>query len=621
MSKEPGALHNLDDLTIDYMNTSTQNTLKEIEHLLPVRAAEMMGQCIDIFHKDPSHQRRLLADPSNLPHKTHIQVGDEILDLLVTAIRDSDGKYVAPMLTWSIITEQVKADAEASRLLQMVDEMPMSVVMCDTENFAINYVNKASVENLKRLEHLLPCKVDDIMGQSIDIFHKDPSHQRRILSDPKNLPHKANIELGEEVLSLEVAAIRDKQGEYLGPMLTWSIVTEQVKADAEAARLLQMVDEMPMSVVMCDTENFAINYVNKASVANLKTLEHLLPCKVDDIMGQSIDIFHKDPSHQRRILSDPNNLPHKALITLGEEKLDLAVSAIHDKQGGYIGPMLTWSVVTDQVRIATNVKDVVDVVAAAATEMDSTAQTMTATADSTSLQATAVAAASEEASTNVQTVAAAAEQLASSITEISRQVAKSSEIALSAAEEAERTNETVETLAEAGQKIGEIVELINNIAGQTNLLALNATIEAARAGDAGKGFAVVASEVKSLANQTAKATEEIAEQIGAIQTVTNETVTAITSIRGTIGNINEIAAGIASAVEEQGAATEEITRNVQQASDGTAEVSKNITGVTQGANETSSAASQVQAAAGELSNNAAKMNDEIMAFLKQLNAA
>ncbi len=603
------------------MNTSTQNTLKEIEHLLPVRAAEMMGQCIDIFHKDPSHQRRLLADPSNLPHKTHIQVGDEILDLLVTAIRDSDGKYVAPMLTWSIITEQVKADAEASRLLQMVDEMPMSVVMCDTENFAINYVNKASVENLKRLEHLLPCKVDDIMGQSIDIFHKDPSHQRRILSDPKNLPHKANIELGEEVLSLEVAAIRDKQGEYLGPMLTWSIVTEQVKADAEAARLLQMVDEMPMSVVMCDTENFAINYVNKASVANLKTLEHLLPCKVDDIMGQSIDIFHKDPSHQRRILSDPNNLPHKALITLGEEKLDLAVSAIHDKQGGYIGPMLTWSVVTDQVRIATNVKDVVDVVAAAATEMDSTAQTMTATADSTSLQATAVAAASEEASTNVQTVAAAAEQLASSITEISRQVAKSSEIALSAAEEAERTNETVETLAEAGQKIGEIVELINNIAGQTNLLALNATIEAARAGDAGKGFAVVASEVKSLANQTAKATEEIAEQIGAIQTVTNETVTAITSIRGTIGNINEIAAGIASAVEEQGAATEEITRNVQQASDGTAEVSKNITGVTQGANETSSAASQVQAAAGELSNNAAKMNDEIMAFLKQLNAA
>ena len=472
---------NLDDLTIDYMNTSTQNTLKEIEHLLPVRAAEMMGQCIDIFHKDPSHQRRLLADPSNLPHKTHIQVGDEILDLLVTAIRDCDGKYVAPMLTWSIITEQVKADAEASRLLQMVDEMPMSVVMCDTENFAINYVNKASVENLKRLEHLLPCKVDDIMGQSIDIFHKDPSHQRRILSDPKNLPHKANIELGEEVLSLEVAAIRDKQGEYLGPMLTWSIVTEQVKADAEAARLLQMVDEMPMSVVMCDTENFAINYVNKASVANLKTLEHLLPCKVDDIMGQSIDIFHKDPSHQRRILSDPNNLPHKALITLGEEKLDLAVSAIRDKQGGYIGPMLTWSVVTDRVRIATNVKDVVDVVAAAATEMDSTAQTMTATADSTSQQATAVAAASEEASTNVQTVAAAAEQLASSITEISRQVAKSSEIALSAAEEAERTNETVETLAEAGQKIGEIVELINNIAGQTNLLALNATIEAARA--------------------------------------------------------------------------------------------------------------------------------------------
>ncbi len=393
------------------------------------------------------------------------------------------------------------------------------------------------------------------------------------------------------------------------------------KVEAERDAYKQMIDDMPINVVMCDSENFEINFANKASVSTLTQLKDLLPVPVDQIVGRNIDIFHKDPSHQRRILADPNNLPYKALITLGEEKLDLEVAAIRDKQGNYIGPMLTWAVVTDQVRIANNVKDVVDVVASAATEMDSTAQTMTATADSTSQQATAVAAASEEASTNVQTVAAAAEQLSSSITEISRQVAKSSEIAQSAAEEAERTNETVETLAAAGQKIGEIVELINNIAGQTNLLALNATIEAARAGDAGKGFAVVASEVKSLANQTAKATEEIAEQIGAIQSVTNDTVGAITSIRGTIGNINEIAAGIASAVEEQGAATEEITRNVQQASEGTAEVSKNITGVTQGASETSSSASRVQTAAGELSTNAAKMSDEIVAFLQQLNAA
>jgi len=276
---------------------------------------------------------------------------------------------------------------------------------------------------------------------------------------------------------------------------------------------------------------------------------------------------------------------------------------------------------TDQIHMANSVKQVVDIVAAAATEMDATAQTMVPTADVTSQRSSAVAAASEQTSVNVQTVASAAEELSSSVTEISRQVAQSAQIAQSASEEAERTNEIVETLAAAGQKIGQIVELINNIVGQTNLLALNATIEAARAGEAGKGFAVVASEVKSLANQTAKATEEIASQIDNIQSVTGETVNAIANIRGTIDNINEIATGIASAVEEQGAATDEITRNMQQASEGTAEVSQTIVEVTQAASETGSAAGQVRDAAGELTTHAENLGEELSGFLKQLGVA
>jgi methyl-accepting chemotaxis protein len=268
-----------------------------------------------------------------------------------------------------------------------------------------------------------------------------------------------------------------------------------------------------------------------------------------------------------------------------------------------------------------SVKGVVQGVSSASSQMQSSAQSMSATAEETQRQATAVAAASEQASTNVQTVASAAEELSSSIAEISRQVAESTKIAGKAVEDAGHTNDKVQALAEAAQKIGDVVKLINDIAGQTNLLALNATIEAARAGEAGKGFAVVASEVKSLANQTAKATDEIGAQIAAIQGATGEAVTAIKQIGETIGRVSEIATTIASAVEEQGAATQEIARNVQQASKGTSEVSSNIAGVTQAATDTGKVSSEVLSAAGDLSKQSVRLRDEVDKFLGTIRAA
>ncbi len=260
-------------------------------------------------------------------------------------------------------------------------------------------------------------------------------------------------------------------------------------------------------------------------------------------------------------------------------------------------------------------------VAAAAAEMQSSSEAMSATAEETTRQASAVAAASEQASTNVETVASAAEQLSSSISEISRQVTQASQIAASAVTEAEQTNVKVQGLAQAANKIGEVVALITDIAEQTNLLALNATIEAARAGDAGKGFAVVASEVKNLANQTARATDEIGAQISGIQSATQEAVSAIAEIGKTISKINEVASGVASAVEEQGAATQEIARNVEQAAAGTQEVSANIGGVSQAANETGTAAGQINRAAGELSQQSEKLRAEVDRFLQNLRAA
>lgn len=260
-------------------------------------------------------------------------------------------------------------------------------------------------------------------------------------------------------------------------------------------------------------------------------------------------------------------------------------------------------------------------VASATTELDSTAQSMAHIAENTQSQAGSVAAASSEASSNVDTVAAAAEQLAASIREIGQQVSESTRISAEASAQAEHTRESVVGLDHAAQKVGEIVGLINDIAEQTNLLALNATIEAARAGEAGKGFAVVASEVKSLANQTAKATEEITAQISAMQAETTNAVDAIRTITETVARVSEIATGIASAVEEQNSATSEISRNVQEAAQGTQMVSANISSMTEGAEETGTAATQVLQTAREVAQQSNSLNDTVRRFLEEVRNA
>jgi methyl-accepting chemotaxis protein len=267
------------------------------------------------------------------------------------------------------------------------------------------------------------------------------------------------------------------------------------------------------------------------------------------------------------------------------------------------------------------VGEIVETVSSASTELEASASTLTATAERSQELATTVAAASEEASTNVQSVASATEELSSSVNEISRQVQESARMATEAVGQARTTNDRVSELSKAAARIGDVVELINTIAGQTNLLALNATIEAARAGEAGRGFAVVASEVKALAEQTAKATGEISQQIAGIQGATNESVTAIREISGTIERLSEISSTIAAAVEEQGAATQEISRNVQQAAQGTQQVSSNITDVQRGASETGSASSQVLSAAKMLSGDSNRLKTEVSKFLTNVRAA
>lgn len=314
-------------------------------------------------------------------------------------------------------------------------------------------------------------------------------------------------------------------------------------------------------------------------------------------MADAVQVFRSNAENQRRLEKENKDSAKRA-----EQEKQTAMRQLAD---GF----------------EASVKSVVDSVSSTASTMQTTAQSMTSAAEETEQQAQAAAGASEEASTNVQTVASAAEELASSIEEIGRQVSRSSETANRAVEHARGTNGKVEGLVEAAQKVGEVVNLISDIAEQTNLLALNATIEAARAGEAGKGFAVVANEVKSLATQTAKATEEISQQIGEIQSATTDAATAIKSIAETVEQINEIAGSISAAVEEQGAATQEIARNVQQASAGTQKVSGNIGAVTKTAGQTGSSAGEVLGAASQLSQQSDKLRKEVQQFITKVRAA
>lgn len=267
------------------------------------------------------------------------------------------------------------------------------------------------------------------------------------------------------------------------------------------------------------------------------------------------------------------------------------------------------------------VGEIVNTVSSASTELEASANTLTATAGRAEQVTTMVAAASEEASTNVQSVASATEELSASVSEIGRQVQESARMAGDAVSQATTTMNQISNLSDASSRIGDVVELINTIASQTNLLALNATIEAARAGDAGRGFAVVASEVKVLAEQTARATSEISQQITGMQAATKDSVLAIKGISGTIERLSEIASTIAAAVEEQGAATQEIARNVQQAAHGTQEVSSNIADVQRGAVETGGASSQVLSSAQQLSTDSMRLKTQVQQFLATVRAA
>ena len=265
------------DLRLRYINPASMKLLKRVEQYLPVKAEDMLGQSIDIFHKAPEHQRRILADPKNLPRQARIQIGPETADLSVSAMLDADGQYLGPMLSWEIVTDKVKAEerekglkVEQTRIQRMIENAPTSMMYADRD-LNVRYMNPASFKLLKRVEQYLPVKVEDMIGQSIGIFHKRPEHQRRLLADPKNLPIHTLINIGPEVADLNVSAIVDGEGNYLGPMLTWEIVTEKLETErreremaADTAAVNNLLMEMGRAKTPEEVLSSALSSVREA---------------------------------------------------------------------------------------------------------------------------------------------------------------------------------------------------------------------------------------------------------------------------------------------------------------------------------------------------------------------
>ncbi|MDX2113207.1 MAG: methyl-accepting chemotaxis protein [Alphaproteobacteria bacterium] len=320
---------------------------------------------------------------------------------------------------------------------------------------------------------------------------------------------------------------------------------QKFKEDSERAYLLkQMVQDMPVNVMTVDVKNdFKINYMNNTSMNTLNKLHQYLPVRPEDMMGKSFDMFHKNPDHQRRLVGDPKNLPHRARIKIGTETMDLLVSAIKNANDEYVGAMLTWSIVSHQVKLADDFKG------------------------SVGTMATQIGATADNLQKNAVILESAIEQLSASALEISKRVSDSVSIVSNATKEAEETRARMDKLSDAAEKISNVISLIRSIADKINMLSLNATIESARAGDAGKGFAVVASEVKSLADRTTSAIAEITQKVEDMQISTQESVKSVQQITEVVQNINHISTTIASAVEEQQAATREIARNISGSGD------------------------------------------------------
>jgi methyl-accepting chemotaxis protein len=565
--------------------------------------------------------------------------------------------------------KQLEQAAAVAKQASMLENMTAPITYADLDG-KISYLNPAALQMFKKIEAHLPVRAEQILGQNIDAFHKNPAHQRRLVSDTKNLPYRGQVKVGPEIFDLVVAAIFDQDKKHMGNLVSWECVTERVAKDIlnndyagqiAAIGKSQAVIEFKMDgTIVAANDNF------------LKTLGYSL----DEIKGRHhsmfVDAAYGASAEYKQFWTRLNAGEYQAdeFKRIGKGGKEVWIQAsynpILDLNGKPFKVVKYASDITEQVNARNDLRDKVDAIlpvvdaaangdlrqavtvsgqdpigqmgqalgqllstmrtsitgiaqnatalASSSEELSSVSTQMSANAEETSAQSGVVSAASEQVSKNVQTVATAVEEMSASIKEIAKNAIDGAKIASTAVQVANTTNDTIAKLGDSSAEIGKVIKVITSIAQQTNLLALNATIEAARAGEAGKGFAVVANEVKELAKETAKATEDISQKIEAIQGDTKGAVEAIKQITGIITQMNDLSNSIAGAVEEQSATTNEMGRNVNEAAKGAGEIAQNITSVAQAAQNTTEGAGNVQQAAAELSRMAAELQQLVTQF-------
>ncbi len=440
------------------------------------------------------------------------------------------------------------------------------------------------------------------------------------------------LSMQRQVLSPLSALMRDAS-RLLGGKLEWQGTDiwqglkrgfESVESSLSAATTCKQITEtIALPIMLADRHSLTITYLNPASVRLFTDIEQHLPCKANQILGKSIDIFHKDVGHQRRMLAEQSAFPLHSNFSIGGHTIHFSAYAMCNNTGEWTDIMVTWDDMTDQLSrrtqaFETGIHDEIARLSSLAQEMKAGADGLAASAEESSRQASAASNGAEQASHNVATVAAAAEELSASIAEVTRQIREAKQISDDAVHQAEGTTQTVDALGQASQEIGQIVKLISDIAEQTNLLALNASIEAARAGDAGRGFAVVAGEVKELANQTAHATEKISTQINRLQVESKQSSEAIAGIASIIKRASDINATITAAAEEQATAAHEISASVQHASVSVSEVTGSIGDVSTAAEETGRSASEMLSRSQQLEESSGRVSAIVEEFARSL---